>query len=58
MAAFWKEAGLEPARLSPLLEGKPWTPRGMAQDLFGATEELDARSAAFYVAQLEKLLDE
>ncbi|MDP2876816.1 MAG: nucleoside-diphosphate kinase, partial [Holophaga sp.] len=58
METFWKEAGLEPARLLPLLEGEPWMPRGATQDLFGATEELDARSAAFYVAQREKPIGE
>lgn len=53
MATYWREAGLELARLSALLRGTPWAPRGVPQDLFGATEELDARSAAFYVAQRE-----
>lgn len=53
MAAFWREAGLDLPRLAALLDGEPWTPGGVAQDLFGATEELDARSAAFYVAQRE-----
>ncbi len=51
MAAHWREAGLELSRLAALLDGAPWTPGGIPQDLFGATEELDARSAAFYVAQ-------
>ena len=53
MADFWQEAGLDLNRLKALLDGAPWTPRGIPQDLFGATEELDARSAAFYVAQRE-----
>lgn len=51
MATYWREAGLELSRLAALLDGAPWTPGGIPQDLFGATEELDARSAAFYVAQ-------
>lgn len=54
MATFWQEAGLELPRLAPLVEGAAWTPGGVAVDLFGATEELDARSAAFYVAQRER----
>jgi hypothetical protein len=53
LATFWREAGQELSRLSALLDGEPWTPLGLPQDLFGATEELDARSAAFYVAQRE-----
>lgn len=53
MAAYWREAGLKLPHLAALLEGEPWTPGGVPQDLFGATEELDARSAAFYVAQRE-----
>jgi len=53
LAAFWREAGLELPRLAALLEGESWTPEGVSLDLFGATEELDARSAAFYVAQRE-----
>ncbi len=53
MATYWGEAGLELPRLAALLDGAPWTPGGIPQDLFGATEELDARSAAFYVAQRE-----
>ncbi len=52
MAAFWREAGLEVARLGELIEGAPWAPGGAPRDLFGATEELDARSAAFYLARL------
>lgn len=50
MANFWEEAGQDLATLDVLLEGQPWTPGGVPQDLFGATEELDARSAAFYMA--------
>jgi len=53
MAAFCQEAGMDLPRLSALLDGAPWTPGGVPQDLFGATEELDARSAAFYVARRE-----
>jgi hypothetical protein len=53
MAAFWREAGLDLSHLAELVEGGAWTPGGVTQDLFGATEELDARSAAFYVAQRE-----
>lgn len=53
MATYWREAGLELSRLAALLDGAPWTPGGIPQDLFGATEELDACSAAFYVAQRE-----
>jgi len=51
MATYGREAGLDLLRLAALLDGVPWTPGGIPQDLFGATEELDARSAAFYVAQ-------
>jgi hypothetical protein len=53
MAAFWREAGMELSELAAFLDGEPWTPQGVPLDLFGATEELDARSAAFYVAQRE-----
>jgi len=52
MATFWREAGLELPRLAELVEGGAWMPGGSPRDLFGATEELDARSAAFYVAQM------
>jgi hypothetical protein len=54
LASYWREAGLELRRLESLLEGAPWTPSGVAQDLLGATEDLDARSAAYYVAQRER----
>lgn len=53
MATFWQEAGLDLSKLAALLEGAPWAPGGKPQDLLGATEELDARSVAFYVAQRE-----
>lgn len=51
MATFWQEAGQDFSRLEALLGGEPWMPGGLPRDLFGSTEELDARSAAFYIAQ-------
>lgn len=51
MATFWQEAGQELPRLAALVEGAPWAPGGVPTDLFGATEELDARSASFYVVR-------
>lgn len=52
ISAFWAEAGGRPEVLDQLVRTGRWQPRGLSEDLFGATEELDARAAAFLAARI------